>query len=210
MDYGNIVILTGAGISAESGIPTFRGDDGLWEGEPIEEIGTSEGYRKDPERVISFLNELIDKFAAKPNAAHYALAEAEAKAVSKGYKFTLITQNIDDLHEQAGSKNILHIHGQLNKTVIDDNGEPRPDVVLFGENPYHVKEIQKMMKFCRLFVSIGTSGEVLPAASFVDLAFRGRTVELNLESTCISKRFQEYSYGPATKVVPEFFSNINK
>lgn len=227
-DFNSVVVLTGAGISAESGLKTFRDSGGLWEGHSISEVATPEGFARNPELVHTFYNlrrkQLIDE--ASPNAAHKALA-----AFEKNYAgdFTLITQNVDNLHEQAGSHNIFHMHGELlkarcleceesvtwsdalNGTTLspccNTEGSLRPDIVWFGEIPMHMSKIEQVLEKCDLFVSIGTSGQVYPAAGFMRLAsFAGaKTVELNLESCGRYSQFDHSIYGPATQVVSQFF-----
>lgn len=227
-----IAILTGAGISAESGIQTFRGDTGLWAEHRIEEICTPEGYAQDPKKVQSFYNarrrELLQP-QIKPNEAHLALAKLESHY---NVQLTLVTQNIDNLHERAGSQNILHMHGELLKVRCTQShklykcdhdiafDEPckcctphhplRPHVVWFGEMPLYMDEISDVLNNTDLFVAIGTSGVVYPAAGFVrQAALNGaQTVELNLEPSQVESAFDEKIYGPATEVVPEFVHQL--
>ncbi|MFM2481182.1 Sir2 family NAD+-dependent deacetylase [Celerinatantimonas sp. YJH-8] len=228
----NIVVLTGAGISAESGIQTFRGDTGLWAEHKIEDICTPEGYHRDPEQVQSFYNarrqELLDPGIA-PNAAHQSLAQL---AKQPGVNLTLVTQNIDNLHERAGSQNILHMHGELLKVRCVKTGqlyvcdhdiasdEPcqcchpanslRPHVVWFGEMPLYMDEISDALSRADLFIAIGTSGVVYPAAGFVRQASinGAKTVELNLAPSQVESAFDEKIYGPATQVVPDFVHQV--
>ncbi len=226
----NILILTGAGISAESGLGTFREKGGLWEKFDPMKLATPEAFADDPERVLEFYNarraNLTD---AKANAAHFALAELEQAWMMAGRgEFTLVTQNIDDLHEQAGSANLLHMHGELLKTrcqacghLYTDTGpithgapcggcgKPhglRPHVVWFGEMPLGLDQIYKAMDRVDLFIAIGTSGTVYPAAGFVQEAKKlgARTVELSLEPGEVSEISDEGVYGPATEVVPDW------
>jgi NAD-dependent deacetylase len=227
-----VVILTGAGISAESGLPTFRGADGLWEGHRVQDVATPEAFERDPETVQRFYNmrraHLTDG-TVHPNPAHLALAELERKLAGD---LVIVTQNIDDLHERAGSRNLLHLHGELLKCrcVICDTiariqgdlstsdecaecgsiGTLRPDIVWFGEMPYHLDEISARLGASDLFVSIGTSGNVYPAAGFVALANRAgaHTVELNLEPGSTSSAFRESRLGRATEIVPEWVAEI--
>ncbi len=221
-----IVILTGAGISAESGIDTFRGSGGLWENHRIEDVASPEGFARNSDLVQQFYNgRRRDLQSAKvvPNAAHRALAKLEQDWPGDAL---LITQNIDDLHERAGSKNLIHLHGELLKarcTVSekvypwyrDINEEDlceccsptnplRPHVVWFGEMPLRLDEIYEALKECVLFISIGTSGNVYPAADFVREAkvHGAKTVEINLEET--GHHFDEHHLGPATKKVSEY------
>ena len=226
----NIVILTGAGISAESGLPTFRGADGLWEGHRVEDVATPEAFERNPELVQRFYNlrraHLMDA-TVQPNAAHDALARLEKEHSGN---VLLVTQNIDDLHERAGSKNLLHLHGELLKSrcIICDSrqkiagelssstscaecgtvGSTRPDIVWFGEMPYYLEEIAAALRQADLFVSIGTSGNVYPAAGFVAMAasHQARTLELNLEAT--SRSFRERKIGPAGEIVPQWVEEI--
>ncbi len=221
----NIVILTGAGISAESGLGTFRDEDGLWAQHRIEDVATPEGFARDPQLVHQFYNARRGQAdTARPNAAHIALAELEAK--HKG-KVLIVTQNVDSLHEKAGSTTVLHMHGALDRAlcgacehrwaaplVMSPNAPcprcntpaTRPDVVWFGEMPYHMEEIGAALSQADVFVSIGTSGEVYPAANFVAEAdhFGAHTVELNLEPSAGASRFAECRFGPATEIVPEW------
>lgn len=221
-----VVVLTGAGISAESGIRTFRGADGLWEGHRIEDVASPEGFRRDPATVYRFYNERRRQLvspAIKPNAAHLALAELEAEL---GGDFLLVTQNIDDLHKRAGNKRILPMHGELRKTrctacgaVPDFDGDfdhqtvcpacgvagyLRPHVVWFGEMPLYMDEIYEALMQCDVFAAIGTSGHVYPAAGFVELATRAgaETVEINLEKSAVHSSFEQTLYGTATEQVP--------
>lgn len=231
--YQNIIILTGAGISAESGLSTFRGDGGLWEGMRVEEVATAEAFRDNPEVVQSFYNERRKNLkTVKPNAAHGALAKLEG-----GHKgeVTIITQNVDNLHEQAGSKNVLHMHGELLKARCracseifawhEDLSEGqecpkcharpslRPHIVFFNEMPLFMEEIEVLVYTADLFISIGTSGSVYPAAGFVSMVRslgQGHTVELNLEPSEGQSLFAETIYGPATKIVPDFVENLLK
>lgn len=227
----NIVVLTGAGVSAESGIKTFRAADGLWEEHRIEDVATPEAFARNPTLVQSFYNQrrsqLLD--GIEPNAAHRALADFE-KRHSGG--FTLVTQNIDNLHEQAGSKNLVHMHGEILKArcnnthqifdCFDDINEQtqcqccqethhlRPHIVWFGEMPLYMENIEAALNQCDLFVSIGTSGSVYPAAGFFQFAKQAgaRTVELNLEPSANSDHFDETHYGLGSEVVPAFFERL--
>jgi NAD-dependent deacetylase len=227
----SIVILTGAGISAESGIKTFRAADGLWEDHKVEDVATPEAFLQDPYLVHRFYNarrrHLLN--GIEPNAAHVALAQLEQDFPGE---VTLVTQNIDDLHQRAGSKNIYPMHGELLKIrckqtqqlfdctedtspadlcpCCEQAGNLRPHVVWFGEMPLYMDEIEHQLQGCDLFVSIGTSGNVYPAAGFFQIAkhYGARTVELNLEASASGSRFDEQIYGPATELVPTFFSDL--
>ncbi|MBM89249.1 MAG: NAD-dependent protein deacylase [Gammaproteobacteria bacterium] len=226
----SMVVLTGAGISAESGIETFRAKDGLWANHPVEEVATPEGFARNSQLVYRFYNERREQLMSeeiKPNNAHSALAKFEHDF---GGSFLLVTQNIDDLHERAGSKNILHIHGELlkmrcsNSQIVFDiresfdfdthcqccrsPGNLRPHVVWFGEMPFHMNQINMALGACDIFVAIGTSGNVYPAAGFYQNAKinNAQTVELNLEET--GSTFDTHIYGPASQVVPRFFEEL--
>lgn len=228
----NIVVLTGAGISAESGISTFRDSNGLWENHDVRDVASPEGFKRDPELVHKFYNARRAQLKeVEPNAAHIALAKFESSF--KG-NFTLITQNVDDLHERAGSQNVLHMHGELRKVrccnrrnsvkwfddcSIDDRCtccvEPsrlRPHIVWFGESPFYMMEISSALEACDLFVSIGTSGNVYPAASFAEeVTMNGkRTVCLNKERPSNGCMFNQIIIGNGTEIVPEFFNNLLK
>ncbi|WP_218571782.1 Sir2 family NAD+-dependent deacetylase [Pseudomonas sp. C27(2019)] len=234
----NIVILTGAGISADSGIATFRASDGLWEKHNIEEVATPEGYARNPELVQRFYNErraqLLDP-KIKPNRAHSALAELEAHYQNKGIgSVTIVTQNIDDLHQRAGSKNVMHMHGELLKLrcvktqqVVEwRSAKPvtnadrcqcctspqalRPHIVWFGEMPFYMDEIHYKLSRADLFVAIGTSGHVYPAAGFVANArsLGLPTLELNLEASQNASQFTDSIYGRATDTVPQWVHSL--
>ena len=217
-----IVILTGAGISAESGLSTFRAQNGLWEGYDVNDVATYEGYMRNPVAVHDFYNMLRRKLQnpeVKPNTAHFALAQLEQKLGSDNV--LIVTQNVDNLHEQAGSKNIIHMHGELLKVrnektgqIIDcyydvnyhENKLIRPHIVWFGEIPLQMEEIYNAISQADYFISIGTSGNVYPAAGFVQIANQAgaKTVELNLEPSLGENLFETKIYGPASKIVPEF------
>jgi NAD-dependent deacetylase len=226
----NIVILTGAGISAESGLATFRGPDGLWEGHRVEDVCTPEAFARDPGLVHAFYDARRARLAeVKPNAAHYALAKLDAEWPGE---LLLATQNVDDLHERAGSKRLIHMHGELNRgwclacngrfawtgdmglnatcPACETIGLVRPDIVWFGEMPYQTDQIDAALRACDLFVSIGTSGAVYPAAGFVQTArrFGARTLELNLEPSAGSFLFEESRIGPAGELVPQWVEEI--
>ncbi len=227
--YKNIVVLTGAGISAESGIPTFRASDGLWENHPVEEVATPEGFARNPALVHEFYNARRAKaLSVEPNPAHIALAEFEARHDGD---FLLVTQNVDDLHERAGSKNLIHMHGELlsmkcqaceqnwreqGATAPNDAcphcgaKATRPDIVWFGEMPYEMERIWEALTEADLFVSIGTSGNVYPAAGFAQTAKRAgaECVEINLEPSQNARDFDDGIYGKAGMAVPQFFENL--
>jgi NAD-dependent deacetylase len=230
----NIVILTGAGISAESGIDTFRSEGGLWEKHRVEDVATPEAFVRDPDLVLRFYDmqrAAIQK--AAPNAAHYALGKLAAHWLGE---LTVVTQNVDDLHERGGvdGAHLIHMHGtHLTAWCLACDGRPawrgtlidrpacplcdsagtlRPDIVWFGEMPYRMGEIDAALRRADLFVSIGTSGAVYPAGGYVRRARADgiRTLELNLEPSKGSDWFDEARYGPATKVVTEWVEEMLK
>jgi len=229
-----IVVLTGAGISKESGIDTFRDRDGLWNRVNLQEVATIEAWQRDKKKVLDFYNDTRRNFRGAhivPNAAHQALAHLEQRYDGE---VTVVTQNIDPLHEQAGSRRVLHMHGRDGEircmscqtvTVSDEDltpasvcsrcqavGELRPNIVWFGEMPMHMDEIYEVLERCGLFLAIGTSGEVYPAAGFVlhvrRRRPRARTVELNLEPSGNQPLFMEHIYGPATQIVPPYVERV--
>jgi NAD-dependent deacetylase len=224
-----IVVLTGAGISAESGVPTFRDADGLWEGHRVEDVATPEAFERDPDTVQRFYDARRAALAmVEPNPAHKALAELE-RAV--GDDLLVVTQNIDDLHERAGSTRVIHMHGELlsalcqacrrrtpfSGAMVDHPPCPgcgasdlRPDVVWFGEIPYRMEEILDALASCEQFVSVGTSGAVYPAAGFVQQAraYGARTLELNLVPSEGSFFFDEARHGPAGELVPAWVADL--
>jgi NAD-dependent deacetylase len=237
--HASIVILTGAGISAESGLATFRASDGLWENHRIEDVATREAFARDPALVHTFYNmrrHALLNPAIQPNPAHLALARLEREWDGD---VLVVTQNIDDLHERAGTKNLLHMHGEVLKMFCarcaggDNEGAAkyavtgdldqavacpdcgahkhmRPDIVWFGEMPYHMPRIQSALAGCDVFISIGTSGNVYPAAGFVQEArFAGAlTIEINLEPSNAASAFQHHFHGPAGVKVPEFVAAL--
>ncbi len=224
-----IVILTGAGISAESGLGTFRDAGGLWSQYDLEEVATPEGFARDPAKVHGFYNaRRANAKAAEPNAAHIALARLERDWPGQ---VVLITQNIDDLHERAGHQRVIHMHGELMEAKCEacdahweaplqmlpadacpECGEhaTRPDIVWFGEMPYDMDLIEQHITSADLFASIGTSGQVFPAAGFVMQANAAdaRTVELNLEPSELSGMFDERHEGLASEVVPAWVNRL--
>jgi NAD-dependent deacetylase len=225
----NIVILTGAGVSAESGIDTFRDAGGLWEQHRVEDVATPEAFARDPELVLRFYDLRREAIQTKqPNAAHEALARLDAEWSGE---LLIVTQNVDDLHERAGASRVLHMHGEhlLAWCTACDLRSPwtgplierppcprcnarrlRPDVVWFGEMPYRMDEIYAALRRADLFVSIGTSGAVYPAAGFVRDArdLGAKTLELNLEPSQGSAWFHLCRHGPASEVVPEWVGEM--
>jgi NAD-dependent deacetylase len=226
----NILILTGAGISAESGVATFRGPDGLWEGHRVEDVATPEAFARNPALVHAFYDARRAKLSTvAPNAAHEALARLDAEWTGE---FLLVTQNVDDLHERAGSRRLIHMHGELNKgwclscgdrfawtgpmgegarcPLCGQVGQVRPDIVWFGEMPYEMDQIEQALRRCDLFVSIGTSGAVYPAAGFVQTAryCGARTLEMNLEPSLGSYFFDESRTGRAGDLVPRWVDEL--
>jgi NAD-dependent deacetylase len=224
-----IVILTGAGISAESGLGTFRDEGGLWAQHRIEDVATPEGFARNPALVQDFYNmRRIQAAEAQPNAAHRALA-----ALQKDFpgEVVIVTQNVDDLHEKAGSSDVLHMHGQLDQALCAACGhrwtapmrmavaEPcpachgptaRPDIVWFGEMPYFMDRIFDHLMTADIFAAIGTSGQVYPAAGFVQeaAAAGARTVELNLAPSAVVSQFDDTRFGPATRTVPAWVTEL--
>ena len=230
----NIVILTGAGISAESGIDTFRSAGGLWEQHRVEDVATPEAFARDPDLVLRFYDMRRARIQeVEPNAAHHALARLDAEwAKNNRGGLLIVTQNVDDLHERAGAKRLLHMHGehlnawclacdirsQWRGTLFDRPtcpacgvaGRLRPDIVWFGEMPYRMNEIYAALNQADLFVSIGTSGAVYPAAGFVREAreLGVRTLELNLEPSQGTHWFDEARHGAATELVPLWVEEV--
>jgi NAD-dependent deacetylase len=229
-DIRNIVVLTGAGVSAESGLATFRGPDGLWEGHRVEDVATPEAFRRNPALVHSFYDARRANLGkVKPNATHLALAHLDANWPGE---LLLVTQNVDDLHERAGSKRLIHMHGELTKgwclacgerfgwegpmgegascPTCNVEGCVRPDIVWFGEIPYDMDRIDDALRTCDLFVSIGTSGAVYPAAGYVQTAryCGAKTLEMNLEPSLGSIFFEESRTGPAGQLVPQWVDEM--
>jgi NAD-dependent deacetylase len=230
--YSRIVILTGAGISKESGLSTFRDPDGVWARYDLEEVATPEGFARNPRLVHEFYNarrrQLLSS-GVQPNPAHLALAELERR---RRGETLVVTQNIDDLHERAGTRNLVHMHGELLKArcascdrvfpcrhdlsvdsrceCCGEAGTLRPHVVWFGEMPFEMDRIHAALDRCTLFIAVGTSGQVYPAAGFVEIARRAgaRAVELNAEPTAVSSLFHEQRTGPASTLVPAFVQEL--
>lgn len=226
MTKSSIVVLTGSGISAESGIQTFRGADGLWENHRVEDVATPEAFYRNPSLVQRFYNDRRRQLLSgliEPNPAHVALGRLEREYRGT---VTVVTQNIDNLHERGGSSNLIHMHGELLKMFCSDCrnkfpiagdispgdqcsicgkvGELRPDIVWFGEMPYEMDRITALLEECSIFISIGTSGNVYPAAGFVQIAgtARAHTLEINLEPSRVENDFSEGRYGEAGTLVP--------
>jgi len=227
MHARTIFILTGAGISAESGLSTFRDADGLWKKYDIEDVASIGGYERNPALVLDFYNQRRGNLhGVKPNPAHFALAELERAWAAHGGAITLCTQNIDDLHEQGGSQRVVHMHGELRKARCHDCGDVtladgdltltmgcaacgrtgglRPHVVWFGEMPLEMDAIYEALAAADLFVSIGTSGSVYPAAGFVAAARSAGipTMEINLAPSDNAELFDAARYGKASEAVP--------
>ena len=226
--HPRVVVLTGAGISAESGLKTFRDNDGLWENLRLEDVATPEAFARDPELVYRFYNTRRQQLLSPEvdaNDAHRALAKLES---ALGDAFLLVTQNVDDLHERSGSQRVLHMHGELLSarctqsqqqfewTTPFDASTPcpccgasatlRPDIVWFGEIPMYMDDIILALTKADYFIAIGTSGQVYPAAGFVQVArdSGATTVELNLQGTGSSNIFDQSQEGPASQLVPAF------
>lgn len=230
-----IVVLTGAGISKESGLSTFRDPDGLWAQVRVEDVATPEAFARSPARVHDFYNQrrrLMRAKTVKPNAAHLALARLESEWPAD---VLLVTQNVDNLHAEAGSRNLIHMHGEHAKircmkcaAVYEWAGDLsaatpcrrcacpgglRPNVVWFGEEPLEMDRIYAALAVCGVFVSVGTSGSVYPAAGFAAFVRRhtkAHTAELNLEPSGGAEFFQDARYGPATEVVPAYVDALLK
>ena len=233
MKFTHIFILTGAGISAESGLDTFRDKDGLWSTYNLDGLATPDGFARNPRLVLDFYNQRrANLLVATPNDAHLALAKLEATFADQGRSTIVCTQNIDDLHERAGAKRVLHMHGELRKARCTNcgavfscdsdlsvnmacekcrrSGGVRPHVVRFGEEPFHIDDIYTELVSADLFVAIGTSGAVYPAAGLVSAARRAGifTIELNLAPSDNATLFERSIYGPAGKVVPHWVNEV--
>lgn len=229
-NYHNILVLTGAGISAESGLATFRGSNGLWNGHKVEDVATIDAFERNPEYVHRFYNELKPAISeAKPNPAHLALAKLEKEYTGR---VDIITQNVDTLHEKAGNNNVWHIHGQIDQAVCLNCGEVvetwgemnsqsicpkchlqgklKPNIVFFGEQLLYMDHVEKLLRQCDLFLSVGTSGVVYPAAGFVQIAkLNGAdTYEFNLEPSANSYLFDHHSYGLSGTTLPPFVNEL--
>lgn len=224
-----IVILTGAGISAESGLGTFRDKGGIWTKYPLEDVATPEGFARDPVLVHAFYNaRRVQAAAAAPNAAHQALARLQREWPGE---VVIVTQNVDALHEAGGAREVIHMHGTLAGALCGACGHrwqapevmntqtpcpactrpaARPDVVWFGEMPYFMDAIYDHLAGCSVFAAIGTSGQVYPAAAFVHeaIAAGARTVEMNLEPSAVVSSFDETRFGPASRIVPDWVNRL--
>ncbi len=230
--YKNIVILTGAGISAESGLATFRSSNGLWNNHKVEDVASIEGFERNPALVHDFYNNLKTEIQqAKPNPAHLAITKLQQKYPAT---ISVITQNVDTLHEKANNENIYHIHGQINQAVClncgqiletfgdvdtettcsscQTTGMMKPNIVFFGENLLHMNKVERLLQNCDLFISIGTSGVVFPAAAFVQTAkyYGADTWEFTLEPTANNYYFDHHIYGSAGQTLPPFIDNLIK
>jgi NAD-dependent deacetylase len=233
-DSSRVVVLTGAGISAESGIPTFRDSNGLWQNHKVEEVASPEGWQKDPKLVWQFYSQRRrDVSTCSANVAHKALADLEARM---GDRFLLVTQNVDDLHEKAGSKRIIHMHGELAMSRCEDEACDRapfldtalyleelprcscgkmlrPHIVWFGEVPFEMHKIKRAVQAADVFITVGSSGAVYPAAGLVsEMQFRRaqgepvRSIYVGLEAPQNAPHFQEVYLGPATEVLPKLLA----
>lgn len=228
--YNRILVLTGAGISAESGLATFRSQDGLWNKHRIEDVATIEAYYRNQDYVHDFYNNMKPElWDAKPNNAHLAITRLQQEYDAK---LNIITQNIDTLHEKAKSKNIYHIHGQINQAVCMNCGHiletwsdvssetvcqnckiigmMKPNIVFFGENLLYMDKVEELLRTSDLFISIGTSGLVFPAASFVQTAkyYGADTIEFNLEPTSNNLYFDKHIMGKAGETLPKFVNEL--
>ena len=228
--YKSIVVLTGAGISAESGLATFRSSNGLWNNHRVEDVATIEAFQRNPEFVHDFYNQMKSELlAAKPNPAHLALTKLQNNYPAP---VSIITQNVDTLHEKAQSRNIYHIHGQINQAVCLNCGHVletwndvttetvcpqcsvagmmKPNIVFFGENLLYMDKVERLLSSCDLFLSIGTSGVVFPAAAFVQTAklYGAETYEFNLEKTSNNFYFDHHIFGKAGDTLPPFVDEL--
>jgi NAD-dependent deacetylase len=228
--FEQIVILTGAGISAESGIATFRDAGGLWEQHRPEDVATPEAFQRDPELVYRFYNARLARLAeVQPNPAHRALADLQQALPGRVH---IVTQNVDDLHERGGGRGVIHMHGELRRMLCSHCGQTdeatapydaatvcghcgqsggmRPDVVWFGEIPYHMDRIGLLLNGCNLFIAVGTSGNVYPAAGFVQEARSAgaATLEVNVELSEVSGFFDHQRQGPAGTEIPRLVTEL--
>lgn len=229
--YGDIVILTGAGISAESGVPTFRDSDGLWNNYPVEEVATIEAYYRHPDLLHDFYNNMKTDLADKePNPAHFAISRLQQNY--RNGMVSVVTQNVDLLHEKAGNQNVYHIHGQINQAVCMNCGHVittwgevtteticshcgavammKPNIVFFGEDLLCMDKVEALLSKCRLFVAVGTSGAVFPANTFARSAkyYGADTVELNLQPSLNKSDFDRHIIGKAGVTLPRFVDEL--
>ncbi len=232
MKYNNVFILTGAGISAESGLATFRSANGLWNNHKVEDVASVEGFARNPALVHDFYNNLkLEIQKAEPNAAHKAITRLQQES---GAIINVFTQNVDTLHEKAGNQNVYHIHGQVNQAVCMNCGQVletwgdvdtetccphcevmgmmKPNIVFFGENLLCMEKVEEYLRCCDLFISIGTSGVVFPAAGFVQTAkyYGADTVEFTLETTANNYLFDRHILGEAGKTFPAYVADLLK
>lgn len=230
--YRKIAVLTGAGISAESGLATFRSSNGLWNNHKVEDVASIEGFERNPALVHDFYNDLkLEIQKAKPNAAHLAITRLQREYPAE---VNVITQNVDTLHEKAGCKNVYHIHGQINQAVclncghiletwgdVDTQtvcpycniaGMMKPNIVFFGENLLCMDKVDTILRTCDLFVSVGTSGVVYPAAGFVQIAkyYGADTIEFTLDMTANNYLFDRHVYGKAGETLPSYVEELIK
>lgn len=230
--YHNIAILTGAGISAESGLATFRSSNGLWNNHKVEDVASVEGFQRNPALVHDFYNNLKTEIQqAKPNAAHLALTKLQKEYPAE---INIITQNVDTLHEKASNQNVYHIHGQINQSVCLNCGQVletwgdvdtettcphcqvmgmmKPNIVFFGENLLCMDRVEDILRKCDLFISIGTSGVVYPAAGFVQQAkyYGADTVEFTLDTTANNYLFDKHIFGKAGETLPPYIEELIK
>lgn len=228
--YNNIVFLTGAGISAESGLSTFRSENGLWNNHKIEDVATIEGYYRNKDYVHTFYNEMRPQLDnAIPNSAHLSITKLQQNYPAK---VSIVTQNVDTLHEKAGNDNVYHIHGQINQIVCmncghifeswsdcsskdrckkcEVFGHLKPNIVFFGENLLYMDKVDNLLKTCDLFISVGTSGVVYPAAGFVQICkmYGADTYEFNMEETSNNYYFDKHIFGPAGTTLPQFIDEL--
>lgn len=228
--YHKILFLTGAGISAESGLATFRSENGLWNNHRVEDVATIEAYYKNPDYVHDFYNQMkLELFNAKPNAGHLAITKLQENYPAE---VNIVTQNVDTLHEKAKSKNVYHIHGQINQAVCLNCGHVletwgdvssetvceqcqvmgmmKPNIVFFGENLLCMDKVEELLRSSDLFVSVGTSGVVYPAAGFVQTAkyYRADTIEFTLEPTSNNFYFDKHVMGKAGITLPKFVDEL--
>lgn len=230
--YQNIVILTGAGISAESGLATFRSSNGLWNNHKVEDVASVEGFARNPALVHDFYNNLKTEVqTAKPNPAHFSLTKLQQAFPEQ---VSIITQNVDTLHEKAGNQNVYHIHGQINQAVCLNCGQVletwgdvdteticphcqimgmmKPNIVFFGESLLCMDKVEELLRKCHLFISVGTSGVVYPAAGFVQTVkyYGAQTIEFTMEPTANNYLFDRHIFGPAGQTLPPYIDEIIK